>query len=161
MIRKKWLIATLISYLFPFVTTSTAQVAVMSNADISMAGMGLGLLAALGVMALAVWMLYHCACRRYGTKYLTFLLVAGPLLILIFAGVALTNKSPQIAGVAATSLTSSLFVFITSLISIGIYVWWYIQSWKLLKLNKRVRREVYSALEASSLPREHLNAFAP
>ena len=161
MIRKRWLIATVISYLFPFMTMSIAQVAVMSNAGISTAGMGLALLMAFAVMGLAIWVFYHCASRRYGTKYLTFTLVTGPIIILVFALLALTNSSPRIAGVAATSLTSSVFVFITSLISIGIYVWWYILSLKLRARNKKVRREVYEALQASSLPREYLSAFAP
>ncbi len=111
--RKQWLISTLIMQGFAPLLLLLGLPFPLEQKEIVML---------LGPL-LSLWILYHCAYRNCGIKWLTLVLILSPLGIL-----RALNEIP--------SHNFSTICFDT--IQIALYIWWYILSLRLRKLNKKI-----------------------
>ncbi len=124
-IRKKWFRASLVYLIaFPIVAVllllfellgkiSTSTVVVLVSSVI---------VSGWGVFGIS----YLCAYRKFGTRYLTFLVVAGPFSML--KNIVQILKGPQ-------DLWSIIFVGI----ELAFYIWWYRCTLDLRKVNKKMK----------------------
>ncbi len=117
--------------------------------------------------------LWHCAYRKYGTKYLTLVLLTAPFGMLVGAiSFFVPSVEEGMRHYFANSLTTfslSLhetqivwgWVFIAAyLISMGVWVWWYILSFKLRRMNKKIRQEIRIVLQNSDLPKQYQSVLS-
>ena len=128
-VRKHWLWLTLLYYCgFGVLLAVVGAVEAITVFDPTVF---LILLVPLGFSLLGFWPLFHCAYRKYGTKYLTFKLA----LVLLGCVVGLVSLCFQPAMVLAMPGPE----FVIGLALLGILAWWCILSFKLRALNKKVR----------------------
>ncbi|MBI3259668.1 MAG: hypothetical protein HYZ54_09370 [Ignavibacteriae bacterium] len=131
--RKRWLLATLCSFvlspMFLFIALGSYE------KDLVAGNTFLNLLthAAIGLSIglLPSWLAWHCAYRRHGTALLMFWLIVGPFRFFVVFAAA-------IGGLVAKPhkpLVSAALIF-----EAIAYVWWYILSFKLRKINKKFWR---------------------
>jgi hypothetical protein len=71
------------------------------------------------------YLLYRCAYVKPGTRFLTFVLIVGPLLKLK-------------ATVDALRMGHDHVTLIALVVNLGFYAWWYYLSLKLRQMNKRI-----------------------
>jgi len=135
--RKRWLVLTLCYFLIPAALLFVPVVVVLfSNTPFSIMVL---LLLALPVLELIkLWIFWHCAYKKRGTALLTFCLVAGPLLVLLsLVGWLMGHRDPW-----------TLEMLVIAVVVTPIYIWWYVLSFKLRKINRQF--QVHKRLEASS-----------
>ena len=76
----------------------------------------------------------YCAYVRPGTKYLTFSLVAGPFMVF-------SNIIQQIP------VVTDALDFLVLISDLSIYIWWYVLSMKLRKLDRRIKAKGLERLD--------------
>ena len=124
-VRKQWLILTIIALLaWPlltliFFTVLSKQEQVPGSVYWIFVSMAL-------LTVLFVYILYRCAYVKPGIRFLTFLLIVGPLLKIKATMDALKTGHDAVTLIALA-------------VNLGLYIWWYILSLQLRKMNKRIR----------------------
>ena len=76
------------------------------------------------------WVIWHCAYKKPGTKLLMFWLITGPIQVLL-SSLNFFEKSWNVWNKVGLILNLSFFI------------WWYIQSIKLRKINKKIQIQKY------------------
>jgi hypothetical protein len=118
--RKHWLVASF-CFLFFYPVASTALVAIIFSKTLTML---LAWTAVIGLLQL--WLIWHCAYKKHGTKLLTFWLFTAPL--------------AQLGSVViAFKIDCSAITIGNSIVQIGVFLWWYLLSLKLRKFNKAIQ----------------------
>ena len=123
-LRKQWLVLTVISILiWPLVTLiMLAMIAkkeqIPSNA-FSYIAVGIAF------TFVVFYLLYRCAYVKPGLRFLTLVMIIGPLLKIKGMVDVLKSEHDRVA-------------FISILLNVAVYAWWYYLSFKLWKMNKRV-----------------------
>lgn len=129
--RKAWLITTLaqaalnvlFNFLFLLLTPQSSEILYIS----------LFLFLSLLTYAVPTYILIHCAYKKYGTKFLTFLLVVSPLGFIAYL-VDEIKGIFQLASVEmSTWLILSILAFAMNVITGSLWYWY---SLKLRKINK-------------------------
>lgn len=114
--RRHWLIATLVYFLgFP---------ALLFLMFVILAGDRLATIALFGLIlilsSIPFWIIYHCAYRKPGTKWLMFYLIILP--IQFVSSLQSLREDPR--------------AWLGIIIGLPICIWWYVLSLKLRKINK-------------------------
>jgi hypothetical protein len=78
------------------------------------------------ITVLVFYILYRCSYVKPGTKFLTFCLIVGPLLKLKATVDALRTGHDYVTLIALA-------------VNLGFYIWWYVLSLRLRKMNKRIK----------------------
>lgn len=73
-----------------------------------------------------IWLIWHCAYRKNGIKLLTFWLVVGPIKML--ASIAEISNEP-----------CNVWVNAFVAINIGLFIWWFLLSLEMRKVNKSIQ----------------------
>ena len=124
-LRKQWLIISLIAILaWPIITL--AFMSYISMKEHVPQGVYLVYLAVALITILLFFILYRCAYVKPGIRFLTFCLIIGPLLKLK-------------ATIDALKVGHDHVTLIALFANLAFYVWWYILSLKLRKMNKRIK----------------------
>jgi hypothetical protein len=124
--RKHWLFSTfsfLILYplalaLFSFFTDLSERIAISEDALIELLAYAFG-----GVIPM--WMIWHCAYRKHGTRLLTFWLFVSPL---------------QMLGAIVESCNSRTLIFL--LLNLAIFLWRLFMSIKMKAINKMIQERI-------------------
>ena len=125
LIRKKWFQASLIYLIaFPVCTSLIFLLELLGKLPEStvMVIACSVILGGWGVFGIA----YLCAYRKFGTRYLTFLLVAGPFSSL--KNIVQIFKEPI-----------DLWAIIFVIAELTLYIWWYRSTLNLRKVNKKMK----------------------
>jgi len=129
-IRRRWLWALSVGIVIPAIFIVLAIVIKIGTA-LPVTTFTLGkefgeLIGGLLISLIGSWALYHCAYRKYGTKFLTFNLVFSPLGILAELWKCATHSATkwEIAG--------------ELLLLLPLFCWWYVCSLKLRRINKNL-----------------------
>ena len=77
---------------------------------------------------LSLWLIWYCAYKNPGTRLLTFWLVMSPIK-------RITNIGQKL------SEPSGVLIIIALVIENGIFLWWYLLSLKLRKINKARQKD--------------------
>ena len=79
-----------------------------------------------------LWIIWHCCYRKYGTRLITLWLFASPL-----------SQVREIYGVIKEGFNP--IVICVAAIELGLFVWWYLLSLRIRKLNKSAREKALLA----------------
>jgi hypothetical protein len=124
-IRKHWLLSTacfLIFYplaLFAFVYFLSTRISIPEDALIEP-------LAHTLVGLFSMWLIWHCAYKKHGTKLLSLWMVVSPLKML--ASVVECLKE-----------ACNIWMITLFLIEISIFLWWWLLSFKMKAVNKAIQ----------------------
>ncbi len=153
-LRKYWLLATLLRYvvslwIFPFVWMQFMHSP--SFPEHQLLSFLLVFLVAWGIWTWLFCAAGYCAYHKFGTKYLTVLLIMVPVVLMqeISWKISLTILDDF-------SFKRDGLLFLCTAIGVGLDVWWYVLSLRLRCLNKRVRQEVQDVIRMSRLHSEYL-----
>ena len=120
-LRKQWLVLSWIAILaWPLVTLAfMGYVAMREHVPGHVLGVFLGVAV---VTAVVFYFLYYCSYVKPGIRFLTFCLIVGPLLKLK-------------ATVDALKVGHDVVTVAALVVNLGFYIWWYVLSLKLRKMN--------------------------
>lgn len=120
-LRKRWLFVTFIRYLiYPFLLF--AFFAILSEKIHIQEDFLYTLLGAAFSGLIPLWMIWHCAYRKYGISLISCWLILSPFTML-YSIIALFREWSSVLMVICT-------------IDIAIFAWWYCLSLKMRKINK-------------------------
>lgn len=142
-VRYFWLISTISLTCFPLLLFSLIVyvLTIVYGEDSSTAL--LGTVAISTICAILTYILIHCAYRKFGTAYLTFCLVLGPIYFLK----ATLGTWTSLSDLIAEGLPAPFVLVLTScfLMNIFLYLFWFVMSCKLRKVNREIlRRKIHS-----------------
>ena len=148
-LRKRWLFATAINWVgWPlFIGSSFTLYFLFKGIPIFLLWeiqdfQELLLLVPLGLIQMGIISYY--AYKKNGTKYLTFCLIVGPLLFL----------NNIIKELKDGSVESPVWLVCTG-VEVAMYLWWYVLSIGLLKLNDKIQAQTsIKLLKKQALPKE-------
>ncbi len=127
-IRKHWLFSTaslLIFYplaLFAFFSFLSTRISISEEALIEPLAYAIA-----GLIPL--WLIWHCAYRKHGTKLLSFWMVVSPIKML--ASIVGCLKEP-----------CNLWVIAFILLDVAIFLWWWLLSFKMKAVNKTIQERL-------------------
>jgi hypothetical protein len=123
-LRKQWLVLSIIAILaWPLITLGFMSY-ISSREHVPSEIYWVYLIVAV-LTILVFYVLYRCAYVKHGIRFLTFVLIIGPLLKLK-------------ATVDALKMGHDYVTLIALVVNLGFYAWWYYLSLKLRKMNKRI-----------------------
>ncbi len=123
-LRKQWLVISIIAILaWPLITLGFMSF-ILRKQHVPGAVYWVSLVVAL-LTVLVFYVLYRCAYVKPGIRFLTFVLIVGPLLKLKATFDALKMGHDHVTLIALA-------------VNLGFYAWWYILSLKLRKMNKKI-----------------------
>ena len=130
-IRKHWLLSTasfLIFYplaLFAFLSFMSTRISIPEDALIEPLAHALA-------GSFALWLIWHCAYKKYGTKLLSLWLVVSPIKML--ASIVECLKECGEINVWVIALVS---------LEISIFLWWWLLSFKMKAVNKAIQERLF------------------
>ena len=123
-LKKQWLVISIIAILaWPLITLGFMTF--ISRKEHILAEIYWIYLAVALLTVLIFYLLYRCAYVKPGIRFLTFVLIVGPLLKLK-------------ATIDALKVGHDHVTLIALAVNLGFYAWWYILSLKLRKMNKKI-----------------------
>lgn len=128
-IRKHWLLSIasfLVFYpiaLFAFLSFMSMRISIPENALIEPLAHAL-------VGSFSLWLIWHCAYKKHGTKLLSFWMVVSPIRMLA-----------SIVGFLKESCNAWVVAFV--LIEISIFLWWWLLSFKMKAVNKAIQERMF------------------
>ena len=123
-LRKQWLVISIIAILaWPLITLGFMTF-ILRKQHVPGAVYWVSLVVAL-LTVLVFYVLYRCAYVKPGIRFLTFVLIVGPLLKLKATFDALKMGHDHVTLIALA-------------VNLGFYAWWYILSLKLRQMNKKI-----------------------
>ncbi|HEY5235512.1 MAG TPA: hypothetical protein VIJ14_04990 [Rhabdochlamydiaceae bacterium] len=123
-LRKQWLVISIIAILaWPLITLGFMSF--ISRKEHVPAGVYWVYFGVALLTVLLFYVLYRCAYVKPGIRFLTFVLIVGPLLKLKATFDALKVGHDHVTLIALA-------------VNLGFYAWWYILSLKLRKMNKKI-----------------------
>lgn len=123
-LKKQWLILSIITILaWPLITLGFMTF--ISMKEHIPAGIYWVYFVVVLLTVLIFYALYHCAYVKPGIRFLTFVLIVGPLLKLKTTFDALKVSHDHVTVIAMA-------------VNLGFYAWWYVLSLKLRKINKKI-----------------------
>jgi hypothetical protein len=123
-LRKQWLVISIIAILaWPLITLGFMTF-ISSKEHIPAAVYWVYFVVAV-LTVLVFYLLYRCAYVKPGIRFLTFVLIVGPLLKLK-------------ATVDALRVSHDHVTLIALAVNLGFYAWWYFLSLKLRQMNKKI-----------------------
>ena len=123
-LRKQWLVISIIAILaWPLITLGFMSF--ISRKEHVPAGVYWVYFAVALLTVLIFYVLYRCAYVKPGIRFLTLVLIVGPLLKLK-------------ATIDALRVGHDHVTLIALAVNLGFYAWWYILSLKLRKMNKKI-----------------------
>lgn len=127
-VRKQWL------YLLITLSTSYALYTLFQS---PLASVQLPLLFKYSLIAYMVvvplviyFMLYRCAYKKPGTKFLTFLLISAPIVYIGGSIATILEKLP---------LPNDAWSWAYTIFQSGLGIWWYFLHWKMRAINKKLK----------------------
>ncbi len=128
--RKQWFVTWILYLIYSFINILLPQLFDPSFRQFPLAvRYGIGAVSLLSAFGFS-FVFYHCSYKKPGTKLLTFCLVLTAISLVSIPILYLTGQirpSPYIPFYGAYLLVNQ-----------GMGVWWFIVSWKMLKINKRL-----------------------
>lgn len=123
-LRKQWLVISIIAILaWPLITVGFMTF--ISTKEHVPAGIYWVYLVIALLTVLIFYVLYRCAYVKPGIRFLTFVLIVGPLLKLK-------------ATIDALKVGHDHVTLIALVVNLGFYAWWYYLSLKLRQMNKKI-----------------------
>lgn len=123
-LRKQWLVISIIAILaWPLITLGFMTF--ISRKEHIPAGIYWVYLVIALLTVLIFYVLYRCAYVKPGIRFLTFVLIVGPLLKLK-------------ATIDALKVGHDHVTLIALVVNLGFYAWWYYLSLKLRQMNKKI-----------------------
>jgi hypothetical protein len=123
-LRKQWLVISIIAILaWPLITLGFMTF--ISMKEHIPAGIYWVYLVIALLTVLIFYVLYRCAYVKPGIRFLTFVLIVGPLLKLK-------------ATIDALKVSHDHVTLIALVVNLGFYAWWYYLSLKLRQMNKKI-----------------------
>ncbi len=123
-LRKQWLVISIIAILaWPLITLGFMTF--ISRHEHIPAGIYWVYFVVALLTVLVFYLLYRCAYVKPGIRFLTFVLIVGPLLKLK-------------ATIDALKVGHDHVTLIALIANLGFYVWWYYLSLKLRQMNKKI-----------------------
>lgn len=123
-LRKQWLVISIIAILaWPLITLGFMTF--ISRKEHIPPGIYWVYLVVALLTVLIFYVLYRCAYAKPGIRFLTFVLIVGPLLKLK-------------ATIDALKVGHDHVTLIALVINLGFYAWWYYLSLKLRQMNKKI-----------------------
>jgi hypothetical protein len=129
-VRKDWLLISVYSVFLAFVFSLFSALFPQNE---EAAKYGFYVLLAEGIFSLIfLWIGWHCVYKKHGTKWLTCCLILGPLSIARSIPMMINHW----AEASFNMVVIGIFLFLTA-----IYVWWYILSIQLRRINKKIQAQ--------------------
>lgn len=126
--RKHWLLSTFCFLVF-YPLTLFAFFAILSHWLPIPKNTGIGLIAHAFTGLFSLWIVWHCAYKKYGTRLLTFWLIIIPF--------------KQLASIVEVlKETWDLWTIFFLALDIGVFLWWYLLSLKMRKVNKSIQERL-------------------
>jgi len=123
-LKKQWLVLSIITILaWPLITLGFMTF--ISMKEHIPAGIYWVYFSVVLLTVLIFYALYRCAYVKPGIRFLTFVLIVGPILKLKATFDALKVNHDYVTVIALA-------------VNLGFYAWWYVLSLKLRKLNKKI-----------------------
>jgi hypothetical protein len=135
--RKRWLFSTFCFFiLYPLALF--ALFAILSNwIHLSEDALIEPLVYAI-VVLFQMWIIWHCSYKKYGTRLLTLWLVVSPFRHLMSI-------------VEILKETSNIWSIGFIVIDVGFFLWWYLLSLQIRKINKTVQERISLAKQAQPI----------
>lgn len=139
-IRKRWLNLTIFTHIF--IPSIFLLLGILASSIYKSLSLVIGIPVFAILIFLSFYILYHCAYQKLGTRYLTFCIILGSLN-------EIRNLGKTIVSSDLLTLPTSKYLFLLEVISFAISVYWYVLSFQLRKMNKKIRLRERRSIESS------------
>jgi hypothetical protein len=139
-IRKRWLNLTIFTHLL--LPSIIVFVGIFASTIYHSFSLIIGIPIFAILVFLSFYTLLHCAYRKLGTRYLTFCIILGIINTIRDAGKTIASSDLQ-------TLPANKYLFLLEAVAIAISIYWYVLSFQLRKMNKKIRLREKRSMEAS------------